>query len=66
VIGISLISRSTSDTFIHDFKVSEKQGGKNGERSERYRLRSDRKKRILCALSLRGRYKNADSGAIIA
>jgi hypothetical protein len=44
VIGISLISRSTSETFIHVFQVSEKQGGKNGERSERFRLRSDKKK----------------------
>jgi hypothetical protein len=43
VIGISLISRSTSETFIHVFRVSEKQGGKNGERSERFRLRSDKK-----------------------
>jgi hypothetical protein len=42
VIGISLISRSTSETFIHVFQVSEKQGGKNGERSERFRLRSDK------------------------
>jgi hypothetical protein len=43
VIGISLISRSNSETFIHVFQVSEKQGGKNGELSERFRLRSDKK-----------------------
>jgi hypothetical protein len=66
VIGISLISRSTSETFIHVFQVSEKQGGKNGERSERFRLRSDKKTFFLGAVSLRERYKKADSGASFA
>jgi hypothetical protein len=65
VIGISLISRSTSETFIHVFQVSEKQGGKNGERSERFRLRSD-DFFFLGAVSLTERYKKADSGASFA
>jgi hypothetical protein len=66
VIGISLISRSTSETFIHFFQVSGRQGGKNGERSERFRLRSDIKNFFLGGVSLRERYKKADSGASFA